>query len=353
MGKKIEEVKEVKEKGTDSKELAVVNEITDIALRAEDLINKSNVFMQISTRGADPGSRSIVDFKIFDDKKLAKLAENMPEINRAVNVFGRQNSQATGKLMSLHMISQSPYRRLKQCLAKIERKRGALKENIFRLRRERIEMDRLVHKRSQLEEELSLPDESSDVFELELRIAELNIDIEEKAANIADSNIYIEGALKEIGMYQDAYNEIKESYNISDNWDEEDFEKCEVEEHVKTAFLHAIRDFEMTGRLNVGTHEYLEQYGVNPNTACRLVQGYLSNVNSHTNVQEGRFANINILYDFLDQMYELFKDEYKHAMKRIGLKKLISEDYLYLDGNLDPSRALEESTERDTEEQDA
>jgi hypothetical protein len=343
-------VKESKDKVAKGKELSVVNEVTDIALRAEDLINKSNVFMQISTRGADPESRSIVDFKIFDDNKLAKLAENMPEINRAVNVFGRQNSQATGKLMSLHMISQSPYRRLKQCLAKIERKRGALKENIFRMRRERIEMDRLVHKRSQLEEELNSPDENTDPFELELRISELNIDIEEKAANIADSNIYIEGALKEIGMYQDAYNEIKESYDIDDDWDEEDFERCEVEEHIKTAFLHAIRDFEMTGRLNVGTHEYLEQYGVNPNTASRLVHGYLSNVNNQTNVQEGRFANITVLYNFLDEMHELFKDEYKHAMKRIGLKKLISEDYLYLDGNLDPNKAIPENTEENPED---
>jgi len=42
---------------------------------------------------------------------------------------------------------------------------------------------------------------------------------------------------KEIGMYQDAYDEIKESYNIPDDWDEEDFEKCEVEEHVKTSFF--------------------------------------------------------------------------------------------------------------------
>jgi len=312
-----------------TKELVPVNEIRDIALKAEGLIDKSNVFMQITTRGADPNSKSLVDFKVFDDAKLAKLAKNMPEINRATQVFGRQNSQATGKLMSLNMISQSPYRRLKQCLAKIERKRSALKENIFKLRKEKLKMDKLLYQKEKFEDQLKLTDVDTDPQEIEFKIQHINIQLQEKAANISDTNLYIEGALKEIGMYQDAYSEIKESYNIPDTWDENDFEKCEVEEHVKTAFLHLIRDIEMNGRVNVGTHEYLEQYGVNPHTATKLVQIYLNNIEKM--ISEGKYANITVLYDFLDEMYNTFRDEYKHAMRRIGLKKLISEDYLYLE----------------------
>ncbi|KKM62106.1 hypothetical protein LCGC14_1525000 [marine sediment metagenome] len=312
-----------------TKELVPTNEVRDIALKAEELIDKSNVFMQITTRGADPNSKSLVDFKVFDDAKLAKLAKNMPEINRATQAFGRQNSQATGKLMSLNMISQSPYRRLKQCLAKIERKRSALKENIFKLRKEKLKIDKLLYQKQKFEDQLIVDDVSIDHQEIEFKIQHINIQLQEKAANISDTNLYIEGALKEIGMYQDAYNEIKESYNIPDNWDENDFERCEVEEHVKTAFLHLIRDIEMNGRVNVGTHEYLEQYGVNPRTAIKLVQMYLANIEQM--ISEGKYANITVLYDFLDEMYNTFKDEYKHAMRRIGLKKLISEDYLYLE----------------------
>jgi hypothetical protein len=312
-----------------SKDLIKVDEMKDITVQTDDLIDKSNKFMQIFSRAADPNSHSLVEFKIFDNAKLAKLAENMPEINRATNVFGRQNSQATGKLMSLNMISQSPYRRLKQCLAKIERKRQALKENIFKLRREKVELDKLLAKKLRWVSSTE-PDEIDRNFDLQL----LNIEIEEKVANIGDTNIYIEGALKEIGMYQDAYNEIKESYDIPDNWDEEDFEKCEVEEHVKTSFLHAIRDVEMTGRLNVGTHEYLEQYGVNPHAAYHLVKQYLDQVEAIT--KAGNAPSITVLYDFLDKMHDLFKEEYRHAMKRIGLKNLISEDYLYLEKKVNP-----------------
>jgi hypothetical protein len=316
-----------------TKELMKVDEIKDITIKTGDLIDKSNKFMQIFTRAADPGANALVEFKIFDNTKLAKLAENMPEINRATNVFGRQNSQATGKLMSLNMISQSPYRRLKQCLAKIERKRQALKENIFKLRKEKVEMDKMLYRRDNLQAKIAEGPDASELIDLQFELQLLTIDIEEKVANIGDTNIYIEGALKEIGMYQDAYYEIKDSYDIPDDWDEEDFEKCEVEEHVKTAFLHAIRDVEMTGRLNVGTHEYLEQYGVNPHTAYKLVQEYLGQVEKLSG--EGTHTNITVLYDFLDRMHEIFKEEYKHAMKRIGLQKLISEDYLYLEEKAD------------------
>ena len=315
-----------------SKDLVDANEIRDLALKVEELIDKDNVYMQIATRGADPNAKDLIDFKTFDKEKLALVAERMPEINRATRSFGKQNSQATGKLMSLHMIAQSPYRRMKQCLAKIERKRSALKENIFKLRENKVELDRNLYKKKLLLEKIRKieeGDEYEDLTLLDFDLQELDISIQKLAADVSDSNIYIEGALKEIGMYQESYNEIKESFNISDQWDEGDMERAEIEEHVKTAFLHAVRDVEMTGKLNVGTHEYLEQYGINPHTAFTLVREYLQSVESRAT--QGETLQIKLLYDFLDKMYEDFKDEYKHAMERLGLKTLVSEDFLYIE----------------------
>jgi len=326
--------------------------IKDLSVKnIAELIDKDNRFLQIFTRAADPNANALVEFHAIDEKKLAKIAENMPEINRASRVFGRQNSQATGKLMSLSMIAQSPYRRLKQCLAKIERKRGALKENIFKLRREKVELNKLLRKRDKVKDRIKAVPEGQDYYEeavgdntiridledLYYELELLQIDIEEKVANISDTNIYVEGALKEIGMYQDAYREIMETYEIPENWDEEDFEKCEVEEHVKTAFLHAVRDVEMTGRLNVGTCEYLEQFGIDPKDAFVLVNnhlqssghGFISNEGGEIAVTKG----IDTLYDFLDKMYEAFGKEYKKSARRIGLKDYISDDFLYKDRN--------------------
>jgi len=329
--------------------IAVIDEsIRDLALKdISDLIDKDNKFLQIFTRAADPDTKSLVEFHTIDENRLAKIAEGMPEINRACNVFGRQNSQATGKLMSLAMISQSPYRRLKQVLAKIERKRGALKENIFKLRREKIALNKLIKKRDAVKDKIkdaSIEDlEKEDLY---LDLESIQIDIEEKVSNISDSNIYIEGALKEIGMYQDAYNEIVKNYNIPEKWNEDDFEKMEVEEHVKTAFLHSLRDVQMTGRLNVGTMEYLEQFGVNPTIAFKLVQEYLTSVDKSGIVanEKGELiinADIDHLYRFLDEMYKVFGQEWKKAAKRIGIDDYISKDFLYT-GALDKDVATEE-----------
>lgn len=312
-----------------TKDLIKPDEIKDLTLKVEELIDKENVYMQIATRGADPNAKELIDFKTFNQEKLELVASRMPEINRATRSFGKQNSQATGKLMSLHMIAQSPYRRMKQCLAKIERKRSALKENIFKLREQKVELDRhLYEQKSMLNKIADIQEgkEEGDPILVDFDLQAIDIKIQKLAADISDSNIYIEGALKEIGMYQEAYEEIRQSYDIPVEWDEGDMERSEIEEHVKTAFLHAIRDTEMTGRLNVGTHEYLEQYGINPHTAYKLVKEYLMVVENH---QGG--ANIELLYDFLDKMYDDFGEEYKKAMKRLGLKTLISENFLYLE----------------------
>lgn len=340
--------------------------IKDLSIkRVDELIDKDNKFLQIFTRAADPNTNSLVEFHAIDEKALAKIAKDMPEINRACRVFGRQNSQATGKLMSLSMIAQSPYRRLKQCLAKIERKRGALKENIFKLRREKVELNKLLRKKNKIAEKIKSVPEGQDYYEEEIgdRVVAVDledlfsdlelvqIDIEEKVANISDTNIYTEGALKEIGMYQDAYKEIMETYDIPENWDEADFERTEVEEHVKTAFLHAVRDVQMTGRLNVGTCEYLEQFGVSPAIAFKHVQIYLQEVDGSVMLNEkgelSSTSDIDHLYDFLDKMYLKYGKEYKKSAARIGLKDYISEDFLYKDKNREKDRESEEQFYKD------
>lgn len=307
------------------KEIIPIDEsIKGLTVKYDDLLDKNNKFLQIFTRAADPNANALVEFKTIDEKALTKIADRMPALNRACNVFGKQNSQTTGRMMSLQMISWGPYRSLKQILAKVERKRGALKENIFKLRKEKIQLDRLVSKRDKLREDLKDDPDNQDLyFDLE----ELIIDIEEKASNVADSSLYVEGALKEIGQYQDAYEQIMESHNIPEDWSEVDYEEAEIEEHVKLSFLHCIRDLEMTGRVNVGTHEYLSQYGIDPHTAAALVKQYLAE--QEEMIQNGNYPGIEMLYKFLDNMYQTFGQEYKKAMKHIGIRELVSEDFLY------------------------
>jgi len=303
----------------------LTNVVKEITLRADEIIDKNSIFMRIATRGADSNCKSILEFKSLNPANLEKIASNMPEINRATQSFGKKNTQVTSKLMSIHMLAQGPFRRIRQCLAQIESKRGAVKENVFKLQKDRIKLNRLLYRKQQLEKKIA---EEEYPVEVKFDLEEIEIDIQKNLSGTSDGLLYIEGSLKEIGVYQEAYREIKESNNISDDWDELTMEEAEVEENVKAAFLNAVRDVISHGRINVGTHEYLEQFGINPITASVLVNNYVKSISE--SVKDDRLPDIKSLYNFLDQMGDTFKNEWKLAMERIGLKTLISKDFLYL-----------------------
>ena len=55
--------------------------------------------------------------------KLVKVSERMVEIDRANKTLGRSQTQTTNQLMTLTMLTDAPYRRLRQCLAQIEDRR--------------------------------------------------------------------------------------------------------------------------------------------------------------------------------------------------------------------------------------
>ena len=65
-------------------------------------------------------------------KKMAKISERMVEIDRARQIGGKKNTQTTIQLMTLTMLTDSPYRRLRQILVQIERKRDAVESNYFK-----------------------------------------------------------------------------------------------------------------------------------------------------------------------------------------------------------------------------
>jgi len=72
--------------------------------------------------------------------KMKKITERMVEVDRANNSLGRRNTQTTNQLMTLTMLTDSPYRRLRQILAQIENKRGALRSSFFGLQKVKLEM---------------------------------------------------------------------------------------------------------------------------------------------------------------------------------------------------------------------
>ena len=136
----------------------------------------------------------------------------------------------------------------------------------------------------------------------------------------------MESALREIGMFQDMYDSIRINNNISENWNEKDFEKQEISHMVKSSFRIAIQDLTATGRIGKAAVEYWEQIGIRPQMAEKRTRDYL--LNTQRILNEIGEITIKLMYDFLDDMVIEFKDNYKEALTRIGLNELGSEEFM-------------------------
>tara|TARA_B100001059_G_scaffold25066_1_gene20132 strand:- start:225 stop:848 length:624 start_codon:yes stop_codon:yes gene_type:complete len=205
------------------------------------------------------------------------------------------------------MLTDSPYRRLRQCLAQIEKKRGALDETYFRMKKKQV----LIKQWYEKGDEMSV------------------LKAQEAEHGLMRSKNYIDGAFKEIATFQCAYDEIRESYNIPENWDERDAEEAEIDHHIKQAFRQSHREMVGSGCITSGNMEYLEQYGVHIQTATRLIADYIASEDEM--IAKGQMPTVAHLYAFLDRMAETFHDAHKTVMQRIGIKELVKEEFLYLE----------------------
>lgn len=245
------------------------------------------------------------DLAVIDSKIMARISGRMKEIDRANNALCKKNTQATSQLMTLTMMCDAPYRRLRQVLAQIEKKRNAIEDAVFKMRKQKIHIKRLREKG----DELSLL--KSDEFD----------------NGFNRSKKYLEAALKELATYQDVYDEIKKSHNIPDDWDELNLEQEEIENHIRMAFRNGVRDIMGKSTLGAGTLEYLEQFGIHPMTAHKMISDYVNECEAM--MKDGKAPTVDNLYNFLDHCAEVFKDCHKAVMRRIGISNLIKDEYLF------------------------
>ena len=266
-----------------------------------------NVTQLSEYKGFQALQKSVGGLATITDKKLAIIAEKMVEIDRVNHTAGRSQTQTTNQLMSLTMMTDSPYRRLRQCLSQIERKRTALEEAYFKMQKKKLLISQWYEK--------------GDAMSV--------IKAQEAESNMIRQKDYIDGAFKEIATFQCAYDEIRESHNIPEKWDEKDAELAEIDHHIKQAFRQAHRDMVNTGRIGLGNMEYMEQYGIHIQTATKIIADYIAGEDKM--IAEGKMPTVKHLYAFLDRMAETFHDAHKDVMKRIGIKELIKEEFLYLE----------------------
>ena len=240
-------------------------------------------------------------------KALAKICDRLPELQRAKTAVGRTNSQTTSTLMTMTMLADSPYRQMKQCLAQIDSKRNALIEAHFSTQKTKVR--------------IKLWDKSEKELD--------HVKSQEAKVGIEQMRTSAENAMKEIGMYQDIYDNIRTSHGIPENWDEEDFESSEIENAIRMGFRQAIQNLMSSDRIAISTVEYWEQFGIHPMVGEKLTREYMTSVQKE--MSDGKFPSVQSMHLFLDQMVETFKDEHKHSLKRIGVDAIINHSYIYKD----------------------
>lgn len=247
---------------------------------------------------------SVTDLVTLNNTQIQHIKDRLPEYHRGKMIVGHSTSQSSYSLQTMQMISDSPYSRLKQCLAQIGKKYSALREAHFKVENIKLEIKELMNKN----------DDKS------------RLDVLDKESQIHVIGVSMENALREIGMFQDMYDNIKKSNNIPDNWSEKDYEKSEISNMIKSSFRIAIQDISAYGRVSRAAVEYWEQLGIHPQYATRYTLDYFKQVEDLIDSEQQ--VSIQVMYNFLDKMAEKFKDSHKLALSRIGLNELGSERFM-------------------------
>ena len=157
------------------------------------------------------------------------------------------------------------------------------------------------------------------------------IEIEKALYDRQRITTHVEAAFKQLAVFQEAYEEICKNNNIPADWDEEDAERDEIRHHVRQAFRQSHRDMTLTGSISQGNAEYLEQYGIQLQTAKHFIAKYISTCEKM--LEENAVPNINHYYEFLDSVVKVFGEEYKKVLKHMGIDNLVRQDLLYKSTN--------------------
>tara|TARA_R100001082_G_C4360630_1_gene159163 strand:+ start:328 stop:1158 length:831 start_codon:yes stop_codon:yes gene_type:complete len=248
----------------------------------------------------------LVQTNNINSHAVEKVKRFLPELEEKTRAFDRQNSQTTLAMMTLTMLTgQSPYRMMRQIMAEVEKRKGALAEA-------------QVNHAKTLKEIGELESSEDFVEQAEYR---------QKCVNITTMEQKINGSFKDIACLIDAYNNIKESNAIED-WDEEAFEKEEKKHHVRRAFELMYRNIFQSGRASEAAIEYCQQFGIHPQVCMSEVSGYLQYTAER--IQNQDYPHSNDLEEFLDEMAEKYQlNPDKTSERLFGKADFATNDYMY------------------------
>lgn len=290
-------------------ELAVFEEIRGALTTKQDIkVPMAMVF----------GRGTLANTQSFGGRSLAENTQKvdyaLANVGELQNIWNHSHSQWTWKHLNLSY--HAPYKNMRQIAAEIARKKSALNEAKWR----HVETEMKIRK---IEDELH---KGSETGQLDYwREVELKIKLAKYREGLAEGATVIEGAMKDVLVLNDLYEQLKGKVN---SFSEADFEKEETKTHLKRALVQCIRDVRQYGSITKGEQEYIEQIGVNPMKLQTLLKKYVE-----AEAKEDKW-DISGLYEFVDKLADELTEVYKVDKVRMDMQGFNTDillDYSYTD----------------------
>ena len=264
---------------------------------------------------------SIANYKSYGDKSLVENLQNAEVAINKVQYTERIWDRSRSQFMLKHLTcSQADnWTRLRQVSAEMARKRMALNEAKFgymeAVAKAKIKKQKHEQEVDPLKREL-----------LEIQVAKMD-------SQNAELLVKVEGALKEIETLAEMHDQLKE---IIGDVSEEEFEKAQVQSHIKRAMTQSIREVREKKVIGCGNQEYLEQVGVCVTSAMTEIQQYL--------IQEktSGVANTSLLHSFVDDFAERYEPVAKQQADFLGFSADANNLLTYTPTEKDNQKQLEE-----------
>ena len=243
------------------------------------------------------GKGSLARTESFGGKSLVENSQKVDlaiqNTNELQNIWNHSHSQWMWKHLNLSY--HAPHKNMRQIAAEMNRKKAALNEAKWRQVKNEIKIKKI-------EEELQSG--KCDYW----REVDLTVKLTELREGLAEGIVTIEGAMKDVLVLNELYEQLKAK--VSD-FSEIDIEMEESKTHLKRSIVQSIRDVRMSGAITKAEQEYLEQIGVNPMKMQNLIRQYVKQEAESTSWDNKG------LYDFVDGIVKDLIDNHKVDIVRM------------------------------------
>jgi hypothetical protein len=279
-----------------TKEIAIFEEIRkDLVLSSELKVPMSYVFGRGTVKAENSfGNTSL----LVNSTKVDHAIQNVEELQ---NIWNHSHSQWSWRHLNLSY--HAPHKNMRQIAAEMAKKKAALNEAKWR----HVETEIKIRK---IEEELQK--EGLDYW----REVELKVKLTKLKEGLAEGMSYVEGAMKDVLVLNELYEQLKAKVS---GFSEHDIEKEETKSHLKRSIVQCIRDVRQFGGISKGEQEYVEQIGVNPMKLQAVLRAYVENE------AKQETWDVSGLYEFVDKLSDELTDVYKVDVARMNLQGFSSE----------------------------